>query len=123
MSLFSLLNRSRLQSKTEAIFKDALINELENLTARVSAWALIQHSEDGSHNTRTTVGLDFVPVGGMIRWQLSIPPVGWLNCDGSAVSRAAFPKLFTTIGISAGAGDGVSTFNLPNVANFVILAA
>ena len=37
-----------------------------------------------------------------------------LLCDGSAVSRIAFPELFDFLGTSEGAGDGVTTFNLPN---------
>ena len=42
------------------------------------------------------------------------PPSGWLLCDGNAVSRAEYPKLFSAIGTLYGAGDGTSTFNLPN---------
>lgn len=36
-----------------------------------------------------------------------------LLCDGSAVSRIAFPQLFADIGDAWGAGDGATTFNLP----------
>jgi hypothetical protein len=39
---------------------------------------------------------------------------GWLECDGRAVSRAMFPDLFACIGTTYGAGDGSTTFNLPN---------
>jgi microcystin-dependent protein len=39
---------------------------------------------------------------------------GWLECDGRAVSRAMFPDLFDAIGTTYGAGDGSTTFNLPN---------
>lgn len=42
------------------------------------------------------------------------PPEGHLVCNGSAISRAAYPELFAAIGTRYGAGDGVSTFNLPN---------
>lgn len=42
---------------------------------------------------------------------------GWLPCDGAAISRAAFPDLFTAIGISHGQGDGSTTFNVPNYQN------
>lgn len=37
-----------------------------------------------------------------------------LLCDGSAVSRIAFPELFAFLGTSEGSGDGSTTFNLPN---------
>jgi microcystin-dependent protein len=42
------------------------------------------------------------------------PPAGWLLCDGSSVSRTQFAALFAVIGSSAGAGDGSSTFDLPD---------
>lgn len=42
-------------------------------------------------------------------------PSGWLMCDGSAVSRVTYATLFNVIGTSYGAGDGATTFNLPNL--------
>ena len=41
-------------------------------------------------------------------------PTGWLLCQGQAVSRTTYAKLFAAIGTSYGAGDGSTTFNLPN---------
>lgn len=41
-------------------------------------------------------------------------PQGWLECDGSAVSRSTFDQLFGAIGTKYGVGDGTTTFNLPN---------
>lgn len=38
----------------------------------------------------------------------------WRVADGAAVSRAAFAELFRTIGTQEGAGDGSTTFNLPD---------
>lgn len=40
---------------------------------------------------------------------------GWLLCDGSAVSRTKYSKLFAAIGTKFGSGDGSTTFNLPNL--------
>ena len=42
-------------------------------------------------------------------------PAGWLLCDGSAVSRTTYARLFEVIGTTYGSGDGESTFNLPNL--------
>lgn len=42
-------------------------------------------------------------------------PQGWLLCDGSAVSRTDYAALFAVIGTTYGAGDGSTTFNLPNL--------
>ena len=39
---------------------------------------------------------------------------GYLLCDGSAISRTLYPELFAAIGTTYGAGDGSTTFNLPN---------
>lgn len=47
-------------------------------------------------------------------------PNGWLLCDGSAVSRTDYADLFTAIGTLYGAGDGSTTFNLPNLTDRVI---
>lgn len=57
------------------------------------------------------------PVGTIIAWSTATAPAGYLICDGSAVSRATYAALFAVIGTTYGAGDGNSTFNLPNLAN------
>lgn len=45
------------------------------------------------------------------------PPSGWLNCDGSVVSRTTYAALFAVIGIQFGAGNGTTTFQLPWMSN------
>ena len=42
-------------------------------------------------------------------------PPGWLKCDGSPISRSTYPGLFAVIGTIYGAGDGSTTFNLPDL--------
>ena len=42
------------------------------------------------------------------------PDPGWLYCNGFAVSRAKFKRLFNIIGTAYGVGDGSTTFNLPD---------
>lgn len=42
-------------------------------------------------------------------------PTGWLLCDGSAVSRTTYANLFRVVSITFGGGDGVNTFNLPDL--------
>lgn len=42
-------------------------------------------------------------------------PSGWLACDGSAISRSTYASLFGVIGTTWGAGDGSSTFALPDL--------
>ena len=55
-----------------------------------------------------------VPAGIMQMFAGNTIPAGWLLCDGSAVSRTDYAKLFSAIGTTWGAGDGSTTFNLPN---------
>ncbi|MEM9538880.1 MAG: phage tail protein [Cyanobacteria bacterium P01_E01_bin.42] len=43
------------------------------------------------------------------------PPEGWLVADGSEVERDLFDRLFAAIGTLHGAGDGISTFNIPDL--------
>ncbi|WP_454710947.1 tail fiber protein [Cupriavidus nantongensis] len=45
----------------------------------------------------------------------STAPAGYLKANGGAVSRAAFANLFAAIGTTFGAGDGSTTFNLPDL--------
>ena len=42
-------------------------------------------------------------------------PSGWLLCNGAAVSRTTYANLFAKLGTKHGAGDGSTTFNLPNL--------
>lgn len=42
-------------------------------------------------------------------------PSGWLLCNGDTVSRETYAALFTAIGTTYGAGDGSTTFKLPNL--------
>lgn len=42
-------------------------------------------------------------------------PAGWLLCDGSAVSRTDYVNLFNLVGTTFGAGNGSTTFNVPDL--------
>jgi microcystin-dependent protein len=56
----------------------------------------------------------YLPTGTIIMHGASAPPAGWLECDGSAVSRIGQAALFAAIGTTWGPGDGSTTFNLPD---------
>lgn len=45
---------------------------------------------------------------------------GWLKCDGSAISRTTYSDLWAVIGTNFGAGNGSSTFNLPDARGCVL---
>jgi microcystin-dependent protein len=55
-----------------------------------------------------------VPIGAVIDYWGATPPADYLFAAGQAVSRTTYAALFAVIGTSAGAGDGSTTFNLPD---------
>ena len=55
------------------------------------------------------------PTGSIIMYGAATAPTGWLECDGSAVSRTTYADLFAVIGTTFGEGDGSTTFNLPDL--------
>jgi microcystin-dependent protein len=55
------------------------------------------------------------PTGGIIPYAGSSVPSGWIECDGSAVNRTTEATLFAVIGVTYGSGDGLTTFNLPDL--------
>lgn len=56
-----------------------------------------------------------MPIGTIQMFASSAAPTNWLTCNGQAVSRTTYSALWTLIGTTYGAGDGTTTFNLPNV--------
>lgn len=57
---------------------------------------------------------DPLPAGTILDFAGSTVPDGYLDCDGSAVSRTTYADLFNAIGTTYGVGDGSTTFNLPD---------
>ncbi len=61
-----------------------------------------------------------LPAGMTSPYAGATAPSGWLLADGSAVSRTTYARLFTAIGAVYGIGDGLSTFNLPDLRGRVV---
>lgn len=55
-----------------------------------------------------------VPVGSVVFWLMDSPPEGWLTLNGATVSRTTYSNLFALWGTRYGAGDGLTTFGLPD---------
>lgn len=74
---------------------------------------------DNVSSARANLGIDttfFNPTGSIIAFAGNTTlPDGYLLCDGSKVSRTTYKKLFDIIGTTYGAGDGKTTFTLPNL--------
>ena len=56
-----------------------------------------------------------VPTGAIAYFAHTTVPFGWLKVNGAAVSRTVYANLFALIGTTYGAGDGRTTFNLPDL--------
>ena len=57
------------------------------------------------------------PPGTILSKELGFVPPGYLACNGAAVSRTKYAKLFAVIGTYYGEGDGTTTFNVPQLTN------
>ena len=60
-------------------------------------------------------GVVSIPTGMIAPFAMSSPPTGWLECNGATISRSTYATLFAAIGTTYGAGDGSSTFVLPDL--------
>lgn len=56
-----------------------------------------------------------IPSGSLIMFAGTTAPTGYLVCDGTAISRSTYSDLFGVIGTTYGAGNGTTTFNLPDL--------
>lgn len=87
-------------------------------SANVSVSLNVQPSAH-THTTAQVTGLDAAllaaaPPGQVAAFAGAAAPAGWLKANGAAVSRTAYARLFAAIGTRYGAGDGSTTFNLPD---------
>lgn len=60
-------------------------------------------------------------VGSIVMWGAAVAPVGYVLCDGAAISRIVYATLFALIGTTYGSGDGTTTFNVPNMKGKVVV--
>ena len=56
-----------------------------------------------------------LPTGSIIYLAVEDIPTGYLLCDGSTVSRNSYSNLYAVLGTKYGAGDGTTTFSIPNL--------
>jgi len=85
---------------------------------RSSNGQLYVYYDDGNTKqwVQATPGNTGTSDAGKVDWfAMSSPPAGWLKANGAAVSRTTYLALFTAIGTVYGAGDGSTTFNVPDL--------
>lgn len=88
--------------------------------SNVVAWATILAKIGNLLRTliETTIGTlpaYLVPTGAVMPFAGAAAPEGWLLCYGQPVSRSTYADLFAAIGTTYGAGDGSTTFNVPDL--------
>ena len=78
--------------------------------------ALLERMVDATSALKDNITM-LAPAGCVMAFAGSTTPDGWLLCDGSAISRTDYADLYAVIGDTYGAGDGTTTFNLPDLAD------
>lgn len=84
---------------------------------------------DGDLTVTGNLNVDFIsapniaPVGAIVMWGTPSAPSNWLICNGANVSRTTYSSLFSVIGTQFGAGDGSTTFGLPNISQRIPVGA
>lgn len=92
----------------------ATLSPRQQLTPAAAAFSLSTQSPQYSA---------LCPAGSVMAYAGSSAPAGWLVCDGSAVSRTTYAALFAVVGTTYGAGDGSTTFNLPDLRSRSVVGA
>jgi len=77
--------------------------------------ALNNHVNDKDNPHRVTAAQVNLSPGVILAYGGNTVPDGWKECNGQALSRTTYSKLFSVIGTTYGAGDGKTTFNVPDL--------
>jgi microcystin-dependent protein len=72
-------------------------------------------------NGANLTGIQGVNTGIIIPWSSASIPSGFLECNGTAVSRSTYSALFAVISTTYGIGDGTTTFNLPDLTDRTVV--
>ena len=83
----------------------------------MSNYEATKYDFDGANLT----GIEGIPTATIVPWSSASIPSGFLECNGAAVSRSTYSALFAIISTTYGAGDGASTFNLPDLQDNVAM--
>lgn len=84
----------------------------------MTTYEVAKYSFDGANIT----GLAGLNTGLIIPWSTTTAPSGFLECDGTAVSRSTYAALFAVVGTTYGSGNGSTTFNLPDLTDKTVVS-
>jgi microcystin-dependent protein len=87
----------------------------EKLNAIYCVLTSILSGGSGGVTVAQLVTLGALNYGEMRDYAGTTAPTGWLLADGSAVSRTTYASLFAVVGTTYGAGNGTTTFNIPDM--------
>ena len=73
-----------------------------------------------SGNMVTATAQALLPAGAVMAFAMNSAPAGWLSANGAAVSRSTYATLFAAISTTYGAGDGSTTFNVPDLRGYFV---
>lgn len=104
----------------KGIVQGATSSQINSGTPTGSTGAILAVTPDAL--AASNYGTSNIPPSGLISmFGGSSTPIGWLLCDGSAVSRSTDANLFSVISTTYGAGDGSTTFNVPDLRSRVVV--
>jgi len=66
-------------------------------------------------------GIEGIPTATIVPWSSASVPTGFLECNGQVVSRSTYADLFAIVSTTYGAGDGSSTFAVPNLSDKIAM--
>lgn len=75
-----------------------------------------------SFSGTSITGLAGLNTGLIVPWSTTTAPSGFLECDGTAVSRSTYSALFAVVSTTYGVGNGTTTFNLPDLTDKTVVA-
>lgn len=105
---------TRVSGSDDIYYQDQLISSYKirpycsvTILNNGTSWQLINTYERASiHGVGEVVSFAYALSGAALK--------GLVLCNGAAISRTAYPSLFAAVGTTFGAGDGSTTFNVPN---------
>lgn len=121
---YSIGSIIKLNTETGAqVYVSKTNNNIGNLPSNTTHWKIISDSTSDLYANPSLSNLNssgqevlnsIVPTGIILPFAGLTPPYGFLMCDGAAISRETYSRLFSVIGTAYGAGDESTTFNLPD---------
>ena len=109
------LGQKVILTELNGVMKTALSNAINSTSSStVATSAAVKTAYDKAVAAESSLK-NALPSGIIAYFAGAHQPTGWLKCNGAAVSRTTYAGIFAAIGTTYGAGDGSTTFNLPDL--------